>query len=42
MKGGESGSEKGKLEGRNHIQYEVSVELSAFVCMNHYFHTGDS
>ena len=27
----------GESEGRNHIQYEVSVQLSAFVCMNHFF-----
>ena len=33
INGGASDSEK-----RNHIQYEVSAQLPAFVCMNHYFH----
>ena len=31
MNVGESGSEKS-------IQYEVSVQLPVFVCMDHYFH----
>ena len=36
MNGGENGSEK-KLTSSNYIQYEVSIQLPAFVCMNHYF-----
>ena len=35
MNGGESGSEKKTLRLKS---YEVSVQLSAFVCINHYFH----
>ena len=39
MNGGESGNEKKKKTLRlNYIQYEASVQLLAFVCMNHYFH----
>ena len=39
MNQGESGNEKKEnFEGWNYIQYEVSVQLPAFVCMNNYFH----
>ena len=36
--GGESGSEEIKNVRLNYIQYEVSVQLAAFVCTNCYFH----
>ena len=29
---------KENVKAENHIQYELSVQLSAFVCMNLYFH----
>ena len=38
MNGGESGSKKELFNSWNYIQYEVSVQLQAFVCMNHYFY----
>ena len=40
MNGGESGicSKKKKNIRLKLHQYEVSVQLPAFICMNHYFH----
>ena len=38
INGGESGSEQIKMQDKNYIQYEVSVQLAAFVCTNYYFH----
>ena len=40
MNGGESGNEKKNenFKVELYIQYEASVQLLAFVCMNHYFH----
>ena len=38
MNGGESGNGKKKTLRLTYIQYEVSVQLLAFGCMNHYFH----
>ena len=29
---------KENFKAENHIQYEVSVQLPDFACMNHYFH----
>ena len=37
MNGEESGNET-KENFKVEIQYEVSVQLLAFVCVNHYFH----